>query len=253
MTMNTPSISLHAVLTLVSAMSLTAWLSTAQADDESAAVQIAGDYRYTYHDPETATRAQQVACREALRLAVSMAPPVREYTGSVVDPVLFRELVHTLSSQHVTGYRTVEQSQKGKTVYCKVQAALQPEAVHQVLAAQAAAASESNNLRPQTGGGLDRNRVLQLLAVEEQEGMIVVTYQALRRLDWSTTAYAGSLQGLADVMVEFYDTNGVLIRTYRYPARRTFSGDDVMQPGQVGVLKVPQPLQAKTYRVWLVK
>lgn len=250
--MNTLSVSLHAVLSLVLTLPLTVWPSAARAG-ETDPVQLSGDYRYTYHDPETAAQAQEIACREALRLAVSMAQPVREYTGSVVDPVLFRDVVHTLAAQHVTDYQAVQQSQKGKTVYCKVQAALRPEAVHQVLAAQTAAASEGNYLRPQTGGGLDRNRVLQLLAVEDQDGMIVVTYQALRRLDWSTTAYAGSLQGLADVMVEFYDADGVLIRTYRYPARRTLSGDDIMQPGQIGVLKVPRPLQAKTYRVWLVK
>ena len=98
-------------------------------------------------------------------------------------------------------------------------------------------------------GGLDRNRVLQLIAVEEQDGMIVVTYQALKRLDWSTTAYPGSLQGLADVMVDFYDGEGILIRTYRHPARRTLAGDDIMQPGQIGVLKVPRPLNTKNYRV----
>ena len=89
--------------------------------------------------------------------------------------------------------------------------------------------------------------------IEEREGAVVVTYKALRRLDWGTTAYDGTLQGLADVMVDFFDAEGVLIRTYRHPARRTVAGDDVMYPGQVGVFKAPRPLQTKTFRVWLVK
>lgn len=224
----------------------------AHAASESASVQITGDYRYAYHDPETAAQAEEIACREALRLAVSAAAPVREQIGSVVDPTLFQELVHTLAAQHVTDYQTVEQFHKGKTVYCKVRGALNPAAVQQVFATQTHTVVEAKATAV-SPGGLDRNRVLQLIAVEEQDGMIVVTYQALKRLDWSTTAYPGSLQGLADVMVDFYDGEGILIRTYRHPARRTLAGDDIMQPGQIGVLKVPRPLNTKNYRVWLVK
>jgi hypothetical protein len=222
------------------------------AANESAVVRISGDYRYAYHDPETAAQAQEIACREALRLAVSTATPVREQIGSVVDPTAFRQLIHTLAAQHVTDYQIVEQFHKGKTAYCKVSAALQPDAVQSVFAAQTQTAPEVKATSA-SAGALDRNRVIQLMAVEEQEGTIVVTYQALRRLDWSTTAYQGGLQGLADVMVDFYDSEGILIRTYRHPARRTLAGDDVMQPGQIGVLKVPRPLNSKSYRVWLVK
>lgn len=31
------------------------------------------------------------------------------------------------------------------------------------------------------------------------------------------------------------------------------TGDDVMNPGAVAILKVARPAAAKTYRVWLVK
>lgn len=222
------------------------------AANESTSVPINGDYRYAYHDPETSAQAQDIACREALRLAVSTAGPVRDHSGSVIDPTIFRDLVHTLAAQHVTDYRVVEQFHKGRTAYCKVSAALEPEAVQQVFAAQTRPALEAKGTTA-SAGGLDRNRVLQLMGVEEQEGMIIVTYQALKRLDWSTTAYAGSLQGFADVMVDFYDGDGILIRTHRHPARRTLAGDDVMQPGQIGVLRIPRPLNSKSYRVWLVK
>ena len=224
----------------------------ADAANETPSVRITGDYRYASHDPETATQAQDTACREALRLAVSTAAPVREQVGSVIDPTAFRQLVHTLAAQHVTDYQILEQFQKGKTVYCKVSGTLQAEAVQSVFAAQTQTALEAKGTTA-SSGGLDRNRVLQLIAVEEQDGAIVVTYQALRRLDWSTTAYDGGLQGLADVMVDFYDNEGILIRTHRHPARRTLAGDDVMQPGQIGVLRVPRPLNTKSYRVWLVK
>ena len=249
--MKSLSTTMRVILTVFLTGLGTATAPAAHAADEST-LRITGDYRYAYHDPETAIQAQELACREALRLAVSTAAPVREQVGSVVDPILFRQLVHTLAAQHVTDYQVLEQFQKGKTAYCKVSAALQPETVESVFLAQTHTAIEAKGATA-SSGGLDRNRVLQLIAVEEQDGTIVVTYQALRRLDWSTTAYDGSLQGLADVMVDFYDGEGILIRTYRHPARRTLAGDDVMQPGQIGVLKVPRPLNTKSYRVWLVR
>lgn len=224
----------------------------AHAATDNSGVTITGDYRYAYHSPETISQAQEVACREALRLAVSTAEPVKEQLGSAVDPGLFREVVQTLMTQHLSDYQIVEQYQKGKTVYCKVRASLPSEVVRQVVATQTQGAVEVKGT-PVSTGGLDRNRALQLLTVEDQEGLIVITYQALRRLDWFNTAYPGSLQGLADVMVDFYDSEGVLIRTDRHPARRTLVGDDVMHPGQIGVLKVPRPLRTASFRVWLVK
>lgn len=54
-------------------------------------------------------------------------------------------------------------------------------------------------------------------------------------------------------MVDFYDEQGVLVRSSRHPARKTATGDDVMNPGEVGTLKIAKPLNAKSYRVWVVK
>ena len=105
-----------------------------------------------------------------------------------------------------------------------------------------------------TDQALDQNRALKILSArEEADGTLVVTYQALRRLDWLGTAYQGGLRESADVMVDFYDEQGVLVRSSRHPARKTVTGDDVMNPGEVGTLRVVKPLNAKTYRVWVVK
>ena len=43
----------------------------AQAASEGSRVDITGDYRYAYHQPETASEAKQHACMEALHQAVS--------------------------------------------------------------------------------------------------------------------------------------------------------------------------------------
>lgn len=212
---------------------------------ESPTVEIVGDYRYAYHEPETVAEAKQVACLEALRQAISTTTAVRERTASIVDSKSFHSLIHTLAAQHTSGQQILQQSEKGRTVYCKVKALFHPEEVERVLVAQAAVGSEL---------GVDQNSALKILSTrEDPDGTVVIAYQALKRLDWLGTAYQGTLREAADVMVDFYDEQGMLLRSTRHPARKTATGEDVMNPGEVGTLKVAQPLNAKTYRVWLVK
>ena len=100
--------------------------------------------------------------------------------------------------------------------------------------------------------GTDQNRAIKILNVQDdREGHLLVTFQALRRLDWQNTAYQGTLRDQADVMVEFFDAQGLLLATARIPARKTQGGDDVMNAGQVGVHKIPKPLNTASHRVWV--
>ncbi len=210
-------------------------------------IELVGDYRYTYHDPETVADAKNTACREALRLAITTSPQFREHTAPLVDSSLLREVAHTLASQYVKDQQILEQTEKGRTVSCRVKAVLQADDLPHVILAQTGATG-------QTPGVIDQNRALRVLSVrEENDGTISVIYQAIKRLDWIGTAYAGSLREAADLMVDFYDDQGVLIRTDRYPARKTMTGDDVMNPGEIGIHRIAKPLSAKTYRVWVVK
>ena len=87
---------------------------------------------------------------------------------------------------------------------------------------------------------------------EEGSGAIGIQYQALKRLDWLGTPYQDGLRESADIMVDFDDGQGFLIRTDRFPARRTATGDDVMNAGATVVLKVPKPAQPRPI-VFLVK
>ncbi len=210
-------------------------------------IEISADYRYSMRDTETPTDAKTLACAEAWRLAVVNSTLYREETASVVDSPLLRRLAQTLSTGHVQDQQIVEQSEQGKTVTCRVKGFLP-------------VAEGTRVIRTQLGGGpapaegIEQNRVLRLLSVKEEgANLIAVQYQALKRLDWLGTHYQGGLRESAEIMVDFYDDQGLLIRTDRYPARRTPGGDDVMNPGAVAVLKVPRPPAAKTYRVWLVK
>jgi hypothetical protein len=208
-------------------------------------VDITGDYRYTYHDPETAAEAKQTACLEALHQAVSTTAAVREQTASIVDSKLFRNLVHTLATKHVSDQQIVQQSEKGRTVYCKMKAVFHSDEVERVFIAQTTGGGEP---------GLDQNRTLKILGTrEDPDGTITIAYQALKRLDWLGTAYQGGLRESADVMVDFYDEQGMLLRSISHPARKTTTGNDVLYPGEMGTLTVAKPLNTKTYRVWVVK
>ncbi|HAP40985.1 MAG TPA: hypothetical protein DCQ94_14675 [Nitrospira sp.] len=220
-------------------------VAPAQASSDNGLVEITGDYRYALHQPETLAEAKQHACTEALHQAVSNSVAVKERTASLVDSTFFHRLIHTLATQHVSDQHIVQQSEQGRTVYCKVKALFHADAVDRVMLAQTVSGTDQV---------LDQNRALRILSArEDTDGTLVVTYQALKRLDWLGTAYQGGLRESADVMVDFYDEQGVLVRSSRHPARKTATGDDVMNPGEVGTLRIAKPLNARSYRVWVVK
>ena len=217
------------------------------ADGANGRMEITGDYRYASHETENMADAKALACREAWRLAVVNSSIYREQTASVIDSPLLRDLAYTLATRHVQDQQIVEQTERGRTLSCRVRGFLPIEGSARVIRTQLTGG-------PSPAEGLDQNRVLRILTVrEEGRGTITVQYQALKRLDWLGTHYQGGLRESADIMVDFYDEQGQLIRTERYPARRTPTGDDIMNPGAVAILKVPKPAAAKTYRVWLVK
>lgn len=210
-------------------------------------IEITGDYRYATRDSEPIAEAKAHACREAWRLAVVNSSLYREQTASVIDSLLLRDLAYTLAMNHVQDQQMVEQTELRRTVSCRVRGFLPVEESSLVIRAQLGGG-------PLSSEGLDQNRVLRILSVrEEDSGIIAVQYQALKRLDWLGTHYQGGLRESADIMVDFYDDQGFLIKTERYPARKTPSGDDTMNPGAVAMLKVTKPAAAKTSRVWLVK
>ena len=53
--------------------------------------------------------------------------------------------------------------------------------------------------------------------------------------------------------MDLYDDQGYLICTDQFPARRTATGDNVMNSDATAVLKITNPAAARTYRVWVVR
>ena len=225
-----------------------AWIAVSvHAAEPNSRLEITGDYRYKAQASEQPAEAKDLACREALRQAVVNSAVYREQTASVVDSALLREIANTLATRHVQDQQILEQSEQGRTLFCRVRAYLPTEESARAIRTQLAGS-------PTPPDGLDQNRVLKLLSVkEESPGTLAIQYQALKRLDWVTTHYQGGLRDAAHIMVDFYDAEGLLLYSQRFEAWRTPTGDDVMSPGAIGLIQVPKPASAKTYRVWLVK
>jgi hypothetical protein len=218
-----------------------------QAAEPNGRLEIVGDYRYKAHVSEPLADAKDLACREALRQAVVNSALYREQTAAIVDSTLLRDVANTLATRHVQDQQNLEQSEQGRTMFCRVKAYLPAEESARAIQTQLAGG-------PTPAEALDQNRVLKLLSVkEENPGALSIQYQALKRLDWVTTHYQGGLRDSAHIMVDFYDASGLLLYSQRFEAWRTSSGEDVMSPGAVGIIQVPRPASAKTYRVWLVK
>jgi len=217
------------------------------AESATGRVEISGDYRYAARESEAVADAKALACREAWRLAVSNSSLYREQTAAVIDSPLLRNLAVTLATRHVQDPQVVGQTERGRVVSCTVKGFLPMEETVRIIRTQLTGG-------PSPAEGIDQNRVLRILAVQEEaNGTLAIQYQALKRLDWIGTHYQGGLRESADIMVDFYDEQGLLIRTDRFPARRTHSGDDVVSPGAIAILKVTKPSGTKTARVWLVK
>jgi len=211
-------------------------------------VQIVADYRYASHPGESLAEARNIAYAEAIRLAISSSPLFKEHTSTLVDSKLLSDLVQKIASGYLREIKILEQSENGRTAYCKVQVNIMPEEIETLIDREL---SRTSGREPT---GLDWNRALQILRVQEdQEGNIQVVYKALKRLDWLHTAYDGSLQDSANVMIDFYDSKGVLTGSDRYPARKTSTGEDIMAAGRTGVITFKKPVNARSYRVWLVK
>lgn len=214
------------------------------ATEPNGRVEIAGDYRYAARESESPADAKATACREAWRLAVLHSPLYREHTAAIVDSPLLWDLASRLAMGHVQDQQIVEQTQRGRTISCRVHGYLPAEETARIIRTQIAGAAPE---------GMEQNRALRILSTKEDGGYVLIQFQALKRLDWLNTAYQGTLRESADIMVDFYDEAGLLIRTDRHPARQWGTNQDVLNPGMLGMLKVPKPLGAKTYRVWLVK
>jgi hypothetical protein len=231
------------VLSALSAVSFT--IQAAEPANER--IEITGDYRYAARETESVADAKALACKEAWRQAVTNSSLYREQTAAVIDSPLLHELVDTLATSHVQDQQIIEQTERGRIVSCKVKGFLPTEESVRVIRTQLSGG-------PSPAEGIDQNRVLRILTVkEEANGTIVIQYQALKRLDWLGTHYQGGLRESAEIMVDFYDDAGLLMKTERYPARRTQSGDDVMNAGAVATVKATKPVRAKTFRVWLAK
>ena len=215
---------------------------------EPTRLELVGAYRYAYHDPMSPGEAAKIACAEATRLSVDSSRFFLDATAHVADPPFLKALALKIVAGSLKDVQIVEQSEKGRTVSCTVRGYLDQEEARAVIVSEI------------TGGaageppGLDQNRTLKILSAQEgKDGTVVVVYKALKRLDWLSTAYDGSLRETADVMIEYYNEQGIPLGADRHPARLKPDGTEVMNPGEISSHTFRKPPGTKSYRVWLVK
>jgi hypothetical protein len=211
-------------------------------------LELVSAYRYAYHDPMSPVEAGKIACAEATRLSVDSSRFFLDATAHVADPPFLKALVSKIVTGSLKDVRIVEQSEKGHTVSCTVRSYLDQEE------ARAFIVSEITGGAAGEPPGLDQNRTLKILSAQEgRDGTVVVVYKALKRLDWLNTAYDGSLRETADVMIEYYNEQGIPLGADRHPARLKPDGTEVMNPGEISSRTFRKPPGTKSYRVWLVK
>ena len=98
-----------------------------QAAEPNGRLEIVGDYRYKAHVSEPLADAKDLACREALRQAVVNSALYREQTAAIVDSTLLRDVANNLAARHVQDQQILEQSEEGRTMFCRVKAYLPAE------------------------------------------------------------------------------------------------------------------------------
>lgn len=241
-------------LAVVLASSLCLWIPwQARGQSERAAehverLELVGDYRYAFHPPMSLAEAKNIAYTEAVRMAIDRSRVFLESTASVTDQSLLNHIRQIIASGYLKDVQVIEQPEKERTVYVKVRATVNPEEIKAVIVREVNRQGEGSE-----PPGLDQNRALKILSVrEENDGTVAIVFKALQRLDWLSTAYDGSLRESADLMIDFFDENGVPIISERLPARKAAIGE-ILNPGQIGVQKVTKPPRTRSYRAWLVK
>jgi hypothetical protein len=211
-------------------------------------LELLGAYRYAYQEPMSLADARKIACAEAIRLSVDSSRFFLDATAHVADPPFLRDLAQKIVSGPLKDVQIVEQSDRGLTVSCKVRGYLDQDEARAVIV------SEITRGAAGEPPGLDQNRALKILSAQDgRDGTVVVVYKALKRLDWLSTAYDGSLRETADVMIEYYNEQGIPVGADRHPARVKPDGTEVMNPGEISSRTFKKPPGTKSYRVWLVK
>ena len=107
-------------------------------------MEIVGDYRYYYHDPMTVGEAKDLAYTEAIRRAIDTAPPFMDATAFIMNTAFRRHLVQILASGYLTDVKLMEESEKNRTVYAKVRAAIIPQDIKMVVEREVGRSSEAD-------------------------------------------------------------------------------------------------------------
>ena len=199
---------------------------------------IQGDYCYTYGDKESLKEARETARALAVRNAIESYEAFVKSTTNVENFQLTNDLVRMLSAGYLRNIKTIEHSEKDRTICDKIEANIEP-------------AAFENAIREEIGkvpgkkdeAGAEANDVLRLLNVKESDSVyysssgtkeyIEVTIKALKDVNSKTP-----------VMIDFYDSGGNQINGSRQLVNDLYKGE-------IKTIKFVKDPNSSSYRVWL--
>jgi hypothetical protein len=124
----------------------TGFSTTSKPIPQNEPIEIVGDYRYFYHDPMTPAEAKALAYREAIRMAIELAPPFRDATAFIMNAAFRRHLVQIIAADYLADVEVVEQAEKKRIVYAKIRAIMNPLEVRSVVEREVGRSSEKQLL-----------------------------------------------------------------------------------------------------------
>lgn len=137
-------------------------LPCAAVAEENKLIEVIGEYQYTYGDRESLLEAKHIAYTMAIRRAVESYQIFVEATSKVKDHRVLNDLVQTLSSGYLKDIKVIKEFERGRTVYCKVQAYVAPSVIKTVIE------REMSRAQSKEAPGMLENEQLKILSVKEE-------------------------------------------------------------------------------------
>jgi hypothetical protein len=206
------------------------------AEDQRA--ELRGEYHYIYGDHQTPDQARQIVCAMAVRKAIESSPVFLEDTATVNDPALLKTLTQTIASGYLENLETLQQTEEGRRVLCKVRAFIEPGVMKTVIN------RELVRLQGKEPDVVDENKHVKILHVEDYKVEDTKKKKILREIK---VVYQQVSSDSTQILIDFYDAKG-----HPIPGKRSTT-QEFLLPGEIRQVVFTMPDDARSYRVWLRK
>lgn len=199
---------------------------------------IQGHYCYTYGDKESLKEARETARALAVRNAIESYETYVKSTTDVENFQLTNDLVQVLSASYLKDIRTIEHSEKGRTICDRIEANIEPAAFENAIREEIGKLPQKRN-----EAGAEANAFLMVLKVREPD-TIYYSSSGSREYIEVTVKALKDISSRTPVMIDFYDSSGSQIN-----GSRLFVND--LYKDEIRTIKFVKDPGSSSYRVWL--